>query len=167
MTTTLDKSIMDLTLSIKDLTNNLRGLTNQINFSPVSDIKKQKNKMDRKMTNKEILQQKMDERKNNPDIWEGVLIEPKLNRITKVYMEKHNLTQMKELVGAERLDLVQIGQHNDLYVDDMGFTKNLDYFLLFGEMFYGNGLILGREGDDNKSTTIDIDLIKKQIIFLT
>jgi len=102
----------------------------------------------------------------------GILINSKNETITEV--EVGDYKTISGFIECEFLDVVSIGENEDVYVDDEGLL-NLDrdskFFMIntYPQPLAGNGLILGFDFETGNSldTKLTVDEVKKMVRFHT
>jgi hypothetical protein len=105
----------------------------------------------------------------------AILIDAQSETIKYVDVVEKNgskLNSMYQHLGCELVDVINIDNKNDLFVDDEGLLKindNTKFFIIQGyyQPLAGNGLILGFNNNDGDSTStnLTVEEISKRVIF--
>jgi hypothetical protein len=105
----------------------------------------------------------------------AILIDTQNQTVREVEVEQKNgspLQSMYQHIGCELVDVVNIDDKNDVFVDEEGLLKlddNSRFFILDGffQPLAGNGLIVGLDSKNGKSisTTLTVEEVAEMVIF--
>lgn len=100
----------------------------------------------------------------------GILIDAENKTITEVELGK-KLEDMYRVLRVARVDTATFDDKNDVWVDDDGLNKGLEFFFYYedgSQPFAGNGLVLGvGKRGSTIDTTLTVDQVKAKVEFLT
>lgn len=102
----------------------------------------------------------------------GILINVKNETIEMVEVQD-GLQGIYSLVDCELIEVVNLDDTNDIYVDEMGLlelNQDTKFFTFEGgdQPYSGNGLVLGVDDDgDSCDTTFDINVLRRTVKFHT
>jgi hypothetical protein len=88
----------------------------------------------------------------------AILIDAKNKQVREIEVE-NDFRKIQEAIGVQYFTIVGLPDTTDvLYVDDEGLINGTDFGFYFkGELYFGNGLILGTcAGGESCSTTLTV-----------
>jgi pyoverdine/dityrosine biosynthesis protein Dit1 len=105
----------------------------------------------------------------------AILIDVEAQELRYVEVNKDNGSALKSMykhIGCDLVDVINIDEQNDLFVDEEGLLKldeNSKFFLFdgFPQPLAGNGLILGLDAEegDTIATTLTLEEIAEKVLF--
>lgn len=105
----------------------------------------------------------------------AILIDVEAQELRYVDVIKENgssLQSMYDQIGCDLVEVINIDDQNDLFVDEEGLLKldeNSKFFLYdgFPQPLAGNGLILGLEANEGETiaTTLTLEEVAEKVIF--
>jgi len=106
----------------------------------------------------------------------AILIDSQSKTIRYVEVKKKGDSSIKSIyehIGCELVDVINLDENNDLFVDDEGLLKlhkDSQFFLYdgFDQPLAGNGLILGLNQEEGESieTSLSIEEVAEKVLFL-
>lgn len=97
----------------------------------------------------------------------GFLIDPKEKTISAVTHNAEDYREIYKLIDASPFTVVQLDNHNCIYVDDEGLLNNPRYFFTlkgYEQPIAGKGLVLGVGNmGETTSTSLSLDRLKEMV----
>lgn len=97
----------------------------------------------------------------------AILIDPAREIVTNIKIGEH-YTEISKALNCRLFDIVQLTDHEDLFIDDEGLFLSSNPIWRFnnrGGFYAGRGLILGNNIGETISTRLSVDFVRSYVEF--